>query len=80
MRTAPSPGACSTTFWNKRKLSDKIMRFFGDQNRSRTLMRVAYRIISSDHSIEEEEMSEFRRLCFMLGTTETVGTICPAGF
>jgi len=29
-------------------------------------MRVAYRIISSDHSIEEEEMNEFRRLCFML--------------
>jgi tellurite resistance protein TerB len=50
----------------KRKLSDKIMRFFGDQNRSRTLMRVAYRIISSDHSIEVEEMNEFRRLCFML--------------
>jgi tellurite resistance protein TerB len=50
----------------KRKLSDKIMRFFGDQNRSRSLMRVAYRIISSDHSIEEEEMNEFRRLCFML--------------
>jgi tellurite resistance protein len=42
------------------------MRFFGDQNRSRSLMRVAYRIISSDHSIEEEEMNEFRRLCFML--------------
>lgn len=50
----------------KRKLSDKIMRFFGDENRSRTLMRIAYRIISSDHSIEEEEMNEFRRLCFML--------------
>jgi tellurite resistance protein TerB len=50
----------------KRKLSDKIMQFFGDQNRSRSLIRVAYRIISSDHSIEEEEMNEFRRLCFML--------------
>jgi tellurite resistance protein TerB len=39
----------------------------GDHKRSRTLMRIAYLVISADYTIEDREMSEFRRLCGALG-------------
>ena len=44
-------------------LTDKVRRMAGDHKRSRTLMRIAYLVISADYSIEDREMSEFRRLC-----------------
>jgi tellurite resistance protein TerB len=48
-------------------LTDKVRRMAGDYKRSRTLMRIAYLVISADYTIEDREMSEFRRICGVLG-------------
>ena len=47
-------------------LYDKVRRMAGDCKRSRTLMRIAYLIITADYSIQDGEMREFRRLCGVL--------------
>ena len=50
----------------KVKLSSKVMKFYGNKERALALMRLAYRVMVSDHRIEENERKEFRRLCFIL--------------
>jgi len=47
-------------------LSNKVERMAGDHKRSRTLMRVAYLIITADREIQDGEMDEFGRLCGLL--------------
>lgn len=50
----------------KPKLSQRIMRYVGDERRARALMRLAHRIMVSDHQVDEAETLEFRRLCRIL--------------
>lgn len=50
----------------KPKLSQRIMRYVGDERRARALMRLAHRIMLADHQVEEAETREFRRLCRIL--------------
>ena len=47
-------------------LHNKIRRFAGDHKQSRTLMRVAYLIITADHEITEDEQDVFIELCAVL--------------
>ena len=47
-------------------LSEKVLRMERDPKRVRTLMRLAYRIMSADHTIREKEKAEFARLCRLL--------------
>ncbi len=51
----------------KPKLTQRIMRYFGDQRRARALMRLAHRIMVADYEVVESETQEFRRLCRTLG-------------
>ena len=51
----------------KEVLYRKIGRISGDRKRSRTLMRVAYLVISADREIQSGEREEFVRLCEVLG-------------
>lgn len=48
-------------------LYNKIRRMSGDHKKSRTLMRVAYLIITADREIGKGEMEEFGQLCALLG-------------
>ena len=50
----------------KQVLYNKVRRMAGDHKRSRTLMRVAYLVITADHEIRDEETREFARLCALL--------------
>ncbi len=50
----------------KQILYNKVRRMAGDHKRSRTLMRVAYLVITADHEIRDEETREFARLCALL--------------
>lgn len=50
----------------KPKLSQRVMRYVGDERRARALMRLAHRIMVSDHQVDEAETREFRRLCRIL--------------
>ncbi|MFQ6018266.1 MAG: TerB family tellurite resistance protein [Kiloniellaceae bacterium] len=50
----------------KKILYKKVRRMAGDYKMARTLMRVAYLIITADEDIREEEMQEFGRLCRLL--------------
>ena len=50
----------------KKILYGKVRRFAGDHKRARTLMRVAYLVITADHDVHEKELAEFRQLCSML--------------
>ena len=50
----------------KQVLYNKVRRMAGDYKRSRTLMRVAYLVITADHRIRDEEKREFSRLCALL--------------
>ncbi len=50
----------------KQVLYKKVRRMAGDHKRSRTLMRVAYLVITADHEIGDEEKREFDRLCALL--------------
>ena len=43
------------------------MRYFGDDRRARSLMRLAHRVMVADHEVVEAETREFRRLCRILG-------------
>ena len=47
----------------KRVLYNKVRRMAGHQKKSRTLMQVAYLVITADHEIREQEKEEFRHLC-----------------
>ena len=47
----------------KRVLYNKIRRMAGHQKKSRTLMRVAYLVITADREIREQEKEEFRHIC-----------------
>lgn len=47
-------------------LSDKVRRMADDHEKARTLMRIAYLIIVSDHEIRARERQEFKRLCGLL--------------
>ena len=47
----------------RRVLYNKVRRMAGNHKKSRTLMRVAYLVITADHEIRDEEREEFRRLC-----------------
>ena len=49
------------------KLTQRIMRYFGDERRSRALLRLAHRIMVADHEVCDAESEEFRRLCRILG-------------
>ena len=51
----------------KKILYGKVRRIAGDHKRARTLMRVAYLVITADHDVHENEVAEFRQLCGMLG-------------
>ncbi len=51
----------------KKILYGKVRRIAGDHKRARTLMRVAYLVITADHDAHERELAEFRQLCSMLG-------------
>ena len=48
-------------------LTGKVAHMAGDHKRSRTLMRIAYLVITADYVIKDEEKLEFRRLCGVLG-------------
>ncbi len=48
-------------------LRNKVRRMAGKHKRARTLMRVAYLVITADGQIREQEREEFRRLCNLLG-------------
>ena len=48
-------------------LYNKVRRIAGDYKKSRTLMRVAYLIISADRDIRDSEMVEFTKLGALLG-------------
>ena len=50
----------------KQVLSEKVRRVSSDHKRARTIMRVAYLIITSDYDVDEREFAEFRRLCDLL--------------
>ena len=50
----------------KPKLSQRIMRYFGDERRARALLRLAHRIMIADHDVNEAETKEFQRLCRIL--------------
>ncbi len=50
----------------KPKLSQRIMRYFGDERRARALMRLAHRVMVADHQVIEAETKEFQRLCRIL--------------
>jgi tellurite resistance protein TerB len=50
----------------KKILYNKIKRIAGEHKKSRTLMRVAYFIITADREIRDGEMEEFGRLCELL--------------
>ncbi len=47
-------------------LSNKVRRMTGDHEMARTLMRVAYLIIVSDHALRTQEQQEFERLCGLM--------------
>ena len=47
-------------------LDKKIRRMSGNHKRARTLMRVAYLVITADGEIHEKEREEFGRLCHLL--------------
>lgn len=47
----------------KPKLSQRVLRYVGDERRARALMRLAHRIMVADHEVLEAETREFRRLC-----------------
>ncbi len=47
-------------------LDKKIRRMAGNRKRARTLMRVAYLVITADGEIHEKEREEFWRLCHLL--------------
>lgn len=51
----------------KPKLTQRIMRYFGDERRARALMRLAHRIMVSDYEVLDSETREFKRLCRILG-------------
>ena len=51
----------------KKILYGKGRRIAGNHKRARTLMRVAYLVITADHDVHEKELAEFRQLCGMLG-------------
>ncbi len=51
----------------KSKISEKVMRFYGNERHSRNLMRLAHRIMMADHQVQESENEEFRRICRILG-------------
>ena len=44
----------------------KVSRMVDQPKRARTLLRVAYLVISSDHELHPQELREFRRLCGLL--------------
>ena len=50
----------------KPKLSQRILRYVGDERRARALMRLAHRIMMADHQENEAETREFQRLCRIL--------------
>lgn len=50
----------------KPKLSQRVMRYVGDERRARALMRLAHRIMVADHQVDEAESREFQRLCRIL--------------
>jgi tellurite resistance protein len=50
----------------KPKLSQRVMRYFGDERRARALMRLAHRVMIADHRVIEAETKEFQRLCRIL--------------
>jgi tellurite resistance protein TerB len=47
-------------------LDKKVRRMAGNRKRARTLMRVAYLVITADDEIHNKEREEFRRLCHLL--------------
>jgi tellurite resistance protein TerB len=47
-------------------LDKKVRRMAGNRKRARTLMRVAYLVITADDEIHEKEREEFGRLCHLL--------------
>ncbi len=47
-------------------LDRKVRRMAGNRKRARTLMRVAYLVITADDEIHHKEREEFRRLCHLL--------------
>lgn len=51
----------------KRALYDKIHGMADDPEKARTLICMAYLVITADHEIREQEMREFERLCSVLG-------------
>ena len=51
----------------KPKLTQRIMRYFGDERRARALLRLAHRVMVADHEVTEGEAQEFKRLCRILG-------------
>ena len=50
----------------KNVLYNKVKRVAGDYKKSRTLMRVAYLIVTADREIQDGEMEEFVRLSELL--------------
>ena len=44
-------------------LTEKVRRMAGDFKKSRTLMRIAYLVITADYAIDKTEIREFHRLC-----------------
>jgi len=50
----------------KPKLSQRILRYAGDERRARALMRLAHRIMMADHQESAAETKEFQRLCRIL--------------
>jgi len=49
------------------KLTQRIMRYFGDERRAHALLRLAHRIMVADYEVMEAETQEFKRLCRILG-------------
>lgn len=47
-------------------LDKKVRRMAGDRKRARTLMRVAYLVITADGEIHDKEREEFWRICHLL--------------
>ncbi len=47
----------------KQILYAKVHRMADDHKLARTLMRVAYLIITADYNVDEREVEEFRHLC-----------------
>jgi tellurite resistance protein len=50
----------------KAKFSSKVMQMYGNKGKALALMRLAYRVMVSDHQIEDSEREEFRGLCLIL--------------